>query len=283
MREKQEDWTLVIKPKSNWFELHLDDLWRYRDLIYMFVKRDFVAQYKQTILGPLWFLIQPLLTTITYIVIYGGIAKLSTDGMPKTLFYMSGIMMWNYFASCLNRTSDTFTANANIFGKVYFPRLTVPIASVISGLVAFVIQLVLFLGFYVYFYFQGENIHFNSTFLLFPYLVLLMALMGLGLGIIISSMTTKYRDMKFLVTFGVQLFMFAAPVVYPLSILPEKYRFWVILNPMTSIIEGFRYSVMGHGSFDWMMLTYSTVFTFLVLAIGAVIFNRVEKTFMDTV
>ena len=283
MREKQEDWTLVIKPKSNWFELHLDDLWRYRDLIYMFVKRDFVAQYKQTILGPLWFLIQPLLTTITYIVIYGGIAKLSTDGMPKTLFYMSGIMMWNYFASCLNRTSDTFTANANIFGKVYFPRLTVPIASVISGLVAFVIQLVLFLGFYVYFYFQGENIHFNSTFLLFPYLVLLMALMGLGLGIIISSMTTKYRDMKFLVTFGVQLFMFAAPVVYPLSILPEKYRFWVILNPMTSIIEGFRYSVMGHGSFDWTMLTYSTVFTFLVLAIGAVIFNRVEKTFMDTV
>jgi len=284
MKESQEEnWTLVIKPQSNWFELHLDDLWRYRDLIYMFVKRDFVAQYKQTVLGPLWFLIQPILTTITYMVIFGGIANISTDGIPQSLFYMSGIMMWNYFSTCLNRTSDTFVANANIFGKVYFPRLTVPISSVISGLVTFAIQLGLFIAIYLYFVFKGADIHINGYVFLFPYLIILMALLGLGLGIIISSMTTKYRDLKFLVAFGIQLLMYAAPVVYPLSVLPEKYKFWVALNPMTSIIETFRYSVLGTGSFSWAMIGYSSAFTAAILVFGVVIFNRVEKTFMDTV
>jgi lipopolysaccharide transport system permease protein len=285
MKEAQEeDWTLVIKPQSNWFELHLDDLWRYRDLIYMFVKRDFVSQYKQTILGPLWFIIQPLLTTITYMVIFGGIAQISTDGLPQSLFYMSGIMMWNYFASCLNRTSDTFVANANIFGKVYFPRLTVPISNVISGLVAFAIQLGMFIVFYIYFYAKGMDIHLNAYALLLPYLIILMAMMGLGTGIIISSLTTKYRDLKFLVTFGVQLLMYAAPVVYPLSSPKlEKYRTFIELNPMTSVIETFRYGVMGHGTFSWVMLGYSTLFTAVIVIFGVVIFNRVEKTFMDTV
>lgn len=284
MKESQEEnWSLVIKPQSNWFELHLDDLWRYRDLIYMFVKRDFVAQYKQTILGPLWFLIQPILTTITYMVIFGGIAKIGTDGTPEALFYMAGIMMWNYFSTCLNRTSDTFVANANIFGKVYFPRLTVPISSVISGLVTFAIQLGLFVVMYLVFLVKGADIHINIYVLLLPYLIVLMALLGLGLGIIVSSMTTKYRDLKFLVTFGIQLLMYAAPVVYPLSTLPEKYKFWVALNPMTSVIETFRYSVLGTGSFSWAMLGYSSVVTAVILVFGVVIFNRVEKTFMDTV
>lgn len=284
MKENQEEnWSLVIKPQSNWFELHLDDLWRYRDLIYMFVKRDFVAQYKQTVLGPLWFLIQPILTTITYMVIFGGIANISTDGIPQSLFYMSGIMMWNYFSTCLNKTSDTFVANANIFGKVYFPRLTVPISSVISGLVTFAIQLGLFIAIYLFFVAKGVSIHINAYVLLFPYLILLMAMLGLGLGIIVSSMTTKYRDLKYLVTFGVQLLMYAAPVVYPLSVLPEKYKFWVALNPMTSVIETFRYSVLGTGSFSWAMLGYSSVVTAVILIFGVIIFNRVEKTFMDTV
>lgn len=284
MKENQEEnWTLVIKPQSNWLELHLDDLWRYRDLIYMFVKRDFVAQYKQTILGPLWFLIQPILTTVTYMVIFGGIANISTDGMPQSLFYMSGIMMWNYFSTCLNKTSDTFVANANIFGKVYFPRLTVPISSVISGLVTFAIQMVLFVVMYLYFVIKGADIHVNGYILLLPYLIVLMALLGLGLGIIVSSMTTKYRDLKFLVVFGVQLLMYAAPVVYPLSALPEKYRFWVALNPMTSVMETFRYSVLGNGSFSWAMLGYSSAVTAVILFFGVLIFNRVEKTFMDTV
>lgn len=286
MEENQEEnWTLVIKPQANWFELHLDDLWRYRDLIYMFVKRDFVAQYKQTILGPIWFLIQPILTTITYMVVFNNIAGIKTGNIPAVLFYMSGIMMWNYFASCLVRTSDTFVANANIFGKVYFPRLTVPISSVISGLVTFAIQLGLFIALYLYFYFiKDAPITINSYALLFPCLIALMALLGLGIGIIISSMTTKYRDLKFLVNFGIQLLMYAAPVVYPLSDLPDgKIKILAKLNPMTSIIEAFRYGCMGEGTFSWGLLGYTTLFTFVILLTGIVFFNRVEKSFMDTV
>ncbi len=283
MKENNEEWTMVIKPQTNWLELHLDDLWRYRDLIYMFVKRDFVSQYKQTILGPLWFLIQPVITTFTYMIIFGGIAKIPTDGIPQPLFYMSGIMMWNYFASCLNKTADTFVSNAAIFGKVYFPRLTVPISNVISGLVSFFIQLGLFAVVYVYFFAKGSDVHINSYILLLPYLILLMALLGLALGIIVSSLTTKYRDLKFLVSFGVQLLMYATPVVYPLSVLPEKYKKYVLMNPMTGIVETFRYSVLGQGTMEWWYIGYSTVFTLVVLFIGVILFNKVEKNFMDTV
>lgn len=283
MKEEEEDWSLVIEPKSGLFNLHLDDLWRYRDLIYMFVKREYVSQYKQTILGPIWFLVQPVLTTITYIIIFGGIAKIPTDGLPQPLFYMSGILMWNYFSSCLNKTSDTFIANANIFGKVYFPRLTVPIATVISGLISYFIQLVLFVAVYAYYYLNGTVIQPNAYILLLPYLIFLMAMLGLALGIIISSLTTKYRDLKFLVTFGVQLFMYATPVIYPLSVLSDKYKPLVLLNPMTAIMETFRFAVLGVGEFSWGALCYSTGFTALVLAFGVVLFNRIEKSFMDTV
>jgi lipopolysaccharide transport system permease protein len=283
MIEEEEEWSLVIEPKTGLFNLHLDDLWRYRDLIYMFVKREYVSQYKQTILGPIWFLVQPVLTTITYIIIFGGIAKIPTDGLPQPLFYMSGILMWNYFSTCLNKTSDTFIANANIFGKVYFPRLTVPIATVISGLISYFIQLVLFVGVYIYYLWNGAAIQPNAYVLLLPYLIFLMAMLGLALGIIISSLTTKYRDLKFLVTFGVQLFMYATPVIYPLSVLSDKYKSLVLLNPMTSIMETFRFAVLGVGEFSWSALGYSNAFTAVVLAFGVVLFNRIEKSFMDTV
>ena len=283
MKEEEEEWSLVIEPKTGLFNLHLDDLWRYRDLIYMFVKREYVSQYKQTILGPIWFLVQPVLTTVTYIIIFGGIAKIPTDGLPQPLFYMSGILMWNYFSTCLNKTSDTFIANANIFGKVYFPRLTVPIATVISGLISYFIQLVLFVGVYIYYLWNGAAIQPNAYVLLLPYLIFLMAMLGLALGIIISSLTTKYRDLKFLVTFGVQLFMYATPVIYPLSVLSDKYKALVLLNPMTSIMETFRFAVLGVGEFSWSALGYSTAFTAVVLAFGVVLFNRIEKSFMDTV
>jgi lipopolysaccharide transport system permease protein len=283
MKEEEEEWSLVIEPNTGLFNLHLDDLWRYRDLIYMFVKREYVSQYKQTILGPIWFLVQPVLTTITYIIIFGGIAKIPTDGLPQPLFYMSGILMWNYFSSCLNKTSDTFIANANIFGKVYFPRLTVPIATVISGLISYFIQLVLFVAVYIYYYWNGALIQPNAYILLLPYLIFLMAILGLALGIIISSLTTKYRDLKFLVAFGVQLFMYATPVIYPLSVLSDKYKPLVLMNPMTSIMETFRFAVLGVGEFSWGALGYSTVFTTVVLAFGIVLFNRIEKSFMDTV
>jgi lipopolysaccharide transport system permease protein len=249
----------------------------------MFVKRDFVSQYKQTILGPLWFIIQPVLTTVTFMVIFGGIAKISTDGQPQVLFYMSGIMLWSYFSSCLTKTADTFTANSNIFGKVYFPRLTVPISNVISTLVTLGIQLLIFLAIYVYYIFTSNALHPNFYILLFPYLILLMAVQGLGFGIIISSLTTKYRDLKFLITFGVQLLMYATPVAYPLSVLSEKYKIWIIWNPMTAIIETFRFGALGTGTFRWEYLIYSSFVSFFVLLIGTLIFNKVEKTFMDTV
>jgi lipopolysaccharide transport system permease protein len=284
MKEKEEEeWSLVIKPQSNWLELHLDDLWRYRDLIYMFVKRDFVSQYKQTVLGPLWVLIQPLMTTITYMVVFGNIAQLSTDGLPQMLFYMSGIMIWNYFSTCLNKTSDTFVANANIFGKVYFPRLTVPISNVFSSLISLGIQFVLFAMMYAYYMFKGIVISPNIYLLLFPLLIIIMAFLSLGLGIIVSSMTTKYRDLKFLISFGIQLLMYATPVIYPLSTLSGKYKTLVLLNPMTPIVETFRYSTLGVGTFKWEYLGYSAGITVLILFVGVIIFNRVEKTFMDTV
>ena len=282
-QNQQESWSLVIRPKTGWFDLHLADLWRYRDLVMMFVRRDFVSLYKQTILGPLWFIIQPLLTTLTFVVIFGNIAQISTDGLPKVLFYLSGITAWNYFSDCMTKTSETFNANANIFGKVYFPRLAVPLSIVISNLIKFGIQLGLFLGFYVYFLANGAEIRPTSALLLLPVLLLLMAGLGLGTGIIVSSLTTRYRDLRFLVQFGAQLLMYSTPVIVPLSKIPEQYRWIIVANPMTSIIETFRYAFLGTGTFSWELLGYTSVVTALVLSAGVLLFNHVEKTFMDTV
>ncbi|MDQ3534805.1 MAG: ABC transporter permease [Bacteroidota bacterium] len=279
----EEEWSLIIKPTSGWLEFKLDDLWKYRDLLFMFVKRDFVAVYQQTILGPIWYFLQPVLTTLTFTIVFGNIAQISTDGLPQLLFYMSGIIGWNYFSDCLNATSGTFSSNAAIFGKVYFPRLIAPLSTVISNLIKFSIQFLLFLGFMFYFLADGKNVNPNMTILITPVLILLMAGLGLGFGIIISSLTTKYRDLKFLVTFGVQLLMYATPVIYPLSTLPDKYRIYVMANPMTPVIETFRYAYLGGGSFDPLHLVYSGIFMVVVLFIALVIFNKVEKTFMDTV
>ena len=251
----------------------------------MFVRRDFVAVYKQTILGPIWFFIQPLLTTLTFTLIFSGVAKMSTDGLPPMLFYLAGTTPWNYFATCLTKTSTTFKDNANLFGKVYFPRLITPLSIVVSTLIQFAIQfvtLVVALGWYLL---QGDAVHPNLPGIIVgtPLLILMLGGLGLGSGVIISSLTTKYRDLVFLVTFGVQLTMYATPVVYPLSVAPTKYRFWLELNPMAGIIEAFRSLYLGAGTFSWGLLGYSAGFTLVVLILGILIFNRVEKTFMDTV
>jgi lipopolysaccharide transport system permease protein len=282
-KAEREDWTLVIRPKTGWFDLHLADLWRHRDLVMLFVRRDFVATYKQTILGPLWFIIQPLLTTLAFTVIFGNIAKLSTDGLPKILFYLSGVTAWSYFSDCLTKTSDTFNANANLFGKVYFPRLAVPVSIVISSLIKFGIQLGLFLSFYFYFLGEGAEIHPTRALLLLPGLILLMAALGLGSGIIVSSMTTRYRDLRYLVQFGTQLLMYSTPVIFPLSKLPDQYRWIMLANPMTPVIETFRYAFLGIGSFSWTYLGIAAGATSLILALGVLLFNHVEKTFVDTV
>src|SRR6185369_6418221 len=244
---------------------------------------DFVSFYKQTVLGPLWFVIQPLLTTLTFTLIFGNIAKLSTDGLPKILFYLSGVTAWNYFSDCLLKTSETFSANSALFGKVYFPRLAVPVSIVISNLIKFGIQLGLFLCFYIYFLANGAPIRATSALFLLPVLVLLMAALGLGAGIIVSSLTTRYRDLRFLVQFGAQLLMYGTPVIYPLSQLSSQYRWIMLINPMTPIIEIFRYSFLGVGDFSWKLLSISAAVTLLTLAIGVLLFNKVEKTFMDTV
>jgi lipopolysaccharide transport system permease protein len=283
MAEETENWNLVIKPKRHLLDIDLKDIWRYRDLIALFVRRDFVARYKQTVLGPLWFIIQPVFTTLMYTIVFGNIAKISTDGLPPILFYLSGIVGWTYFSSCLNSTSNTFVANAGIFGKVYFPRLTLPISIVISNLVQFFIQILLLIGFMIFFGIKGADFQPNVYLLLIPLLIILMAALGLGFGIIISSMTTKYRDLTNLVSFGVQLWMYATPVIYPLSVIPENYRIYALANPLTPIIETFRYALLGTGSFDWAHLLYSLVFTLVVLTLGILMFNKVEQSFMDTV
>lgn len=280
---RNEEWTTIIRPVSGWFDLRLNELWQYRDLIALFVRRDFVAQYKQTILGPLWYLIQPVLTTITFTVIFGNIAKISTDGLPRFLFYMSGTVVWSYFSKCLTATSNTFVSNAGIFGKVYFPRLAVPISVLISSMISFAIQFGFFICFLIYFGLRGADVHPNTWMLLTPLLVLLMAALGLGFGIIVSSMTTRYRDLTHLVHFGVQLVMYATPIIYPLSVIPEKYKWICLSNPMTPIIETFRYAYLGAGTISAMHLLYSAAITAVVLAIGVVMFSRVERTFMDTV
>ena len=278
-----QDWDLVIEPPKGWFDLHLSDLWRYRDLMGLFVRRDFIAAYKQTILGPLWHLVQPLMTTLMFTVVFGRIAKLPTDSVPPFVFYMAGTTIWGYFANCLTRTSGTFLANAGIFGKVYFPRMVVPVSVVMSQLIGFAIQFAFFLVFYGLFWARGAPIHPNWSMALLPLLLLTMAGMGLGFGIIISSMTTKYRDLQVLVGFGVQLWMYATPVIYPLSTMPEKYRWIIVANPMTAIIETFRYGFFGTGTFSWAYLGYSAAFVAALLLLGLSIFNRVERTFMDTV
>jgi len=278
-----KQWDLTIRPQRKLLALPLAELWQYRDLTSMFVRRDFVSVYKQTILGPLWYLIQPLLTTITFTVIFGNIAKLPTDGLPQFLFYMSGTVIWTYFSTCLIKTADTFIGNANLFGKVYFPRLAVPVSILISNLISFAIQFAFFLLFMAYFAWRGSALHPNAWIFFTPVLLLIMAGLGLGFGILISSLTTKYRDLRFLVQFGITLLMYATPVIYPVSSIPAKYQTLIWLNPMTSIIETFRYAFLGAGTANWLQLAYSFVFMLAIVAVGAIVFNRVEATFMDTV
>ena len=281
---ENENWDMVLNPNTRWWDLELREVWRYRDLLWMFVRRDFVAVYKQTILGPLWFFIQPLLTTAMFTVIFSGLAKLPTDGLPPMLFYLAGITPWNYFSTCLTKTSSTFLSNAGIFVKVYFPRLVTPLSIVISNLIQFAIQFLLFFAFLGWFAWKGAPITPNwpLVFILTPLLLGLMALLGLGAGIIISSLTTKYRDFTFLVAFGVQLAMYATPVIYPASMLPEKYAHLLNLHPMASVIETFRAIYLG-GPIPWNGLGISAAVTIVLLFLGIVMFKRVEKTFMDTV
>lgn len=278
-----ENWTTIIKPKTGWFDINLKELVQYKDLIVMFVKRDFKTMYKQTILGPLWIIINPLMTTLMFTIVFGNIANISTDGMPQIVFYMLGTTVWTYFSSCLTKTSSTFTGNAAIFGKVYFPRLVTPISTVISGLINFGVQFLMFLGFMAYFMIKGSPIEPNLWILITPLLLVQLAALALGFGIIISSMTTKYRDLAVLVTFGVQLWMYATPVVYPASQIGGKLKTLMMLNPVSPIVESFRYAFLGSGSIPWNYLGISVVTTLVVLFAGVVLFSRVEKTFMDTV
>lgn len=280
----QNHQTLIITPHHRLLSFDFKEIWRYRDLILLFVKRNIVVEYKQTILGPLWYLIQPVLTVIMNMVVFGGIAKLSTDGIPQPLFYMAGNICWFYFADCLNQTSSTFISNQSMFGKVYFPRLVVPIATVLSNLLRFCIQLLLFTGIYIFFLMKGAGVSPTPHLLLLPVLILMLAGLGLGFGILVSSMTTKYRDLKVLFTFVVHLWMYATPIVYPLSVVEDENLLRLIqLNPMTSIIETFKYSTLGEGCFSWLWLCYSMLFMLVLLSLSIVIFNKVQRNFMDTV
>ncbi len=277
-------WT--IQAKTKFIELKFNELWAYRDLLWLLVRRDFVSFYKQTILGPLWFFIQPLFTTIIFTFIFGNLAGISTDGLPKPLFYLAGITAWNYFADCLTKTSTVFRDNASIFGKVYFPRLIMPLSIILSNLVRLGVQLLLFLLLMAYYYFIGSHFQITWAILLFPFIITLMALLGLGSGMIISAMTAKYRDLAFLVTFGVQLLMYATTVIYPLSTALKNYPSysWLIeYNPMTPIIETFRYGFLGEGTFSWSSLSYATGTTLVLFILGIIIFNKVERNFIDTV
>jgi lipopolysaccharide transport system permease protein len=283
MSKEEQGWTTVVKPRSNWFRLNLREIWKYRDLILLFVRRDVVTIYKQTILGPLWIIVQPLLTTLIFTVVFGNIANISTEEIPPLLFYFSGIILWNYFADCLKTTSDTFRKNANLFGKVYFPRAISPLSVTVSNLIKLGIQFLLFLAIYTYYIWAGFPSAFNIYLLAAPALIVITGFLSLGLGMIISSLTTKYRDLSFLIVFGIQLAMYASPVIYPLSEAPEKYHAYILANPMSAIIEAFRYMFLGAGSFNWIHLSYSFSFTIVIVLIGLVIFNKTEKTFMDTV
>ncbi len=280
----KDNWTLIIRPQQKLWSVDFKEIWRYRDLIALFVKRNIVIQYKQTILGPLWYIIQPVLTVIMNMVVFGGIAGMSTDGVPQILFYLAGNVCWFYFSDCLNQTSKTFTDNQAMFGKVYFPRMVVPISTVLSNLLRFGIQIGLFVVLYLYYFYAGTSVSPNSYLLLFPVFVILLAGLGLGFGILVSSMTTKYRDLTILFTFIVQLWMYATPIVYPLSMVPEgKLRMLILANPMTPVIEAFKYATLGHGYFSWTALGYSFAFMTVLLVVGIVVFNKVQRSFMDTV
>lgn len=280
---ENEEWTEVIGSQTRWLSINWAEIWFYKDLLYMLVKRDFVTFYKQTILGPLWFIFQPIIMTFTYVIIFGNIAGISTDGVPQFLFYLSGITLWSYFSESLNKVSTVFKDNANLFGKVYFPRLIMPLSIVVSGLIKLGIQFAIFLMVLVYYFLFQGNVQPNLWALAIPLLIFLLALQSLGLGMVISSMTTKYKDLVFLVTFGVQLFMFVTPVIYPSSILPESFKFIFELNPLTGIFECFRYGFLGAGAFRPNMLIYSGLSALGTFLLGTIIYNKVEKDFMDTV
>lgn len=284
--ESEKPWSLIIENKTSLFRLSLNEVWKYRDLLLMYVKRDIITLYKQTILGPLWFIIQPVFTTIMFMFVFGGIAGISTDGVPQAVFYLSGLVCWNYFSDCLSKCSDTFNANQQIFGKVYFPRLVVPLSITISNLIKLLIQFVLFIVVYFYYIFEGFTFQVNYTIILVPFLIILLGCLGLGFGLIITSLTTKYRDLKFLITFGVQLWMYVTPVIYPLSVMKNsysKYMWLIVANPLTSIIETFKYAFTGVGVFNWSYLGYSTIFSFVILFIGIMVFNKVQRSFMDVI
>ena len=279
-----KDWTLIIRPHEKLWKLNLKEVWAYRDLVELFVKRNIVVQYKQTILGPLWYLIQPILTVIMNMVVFGGIAHMSTDGVPQALFYMAGNVCWFYFSDCLNQTSSTFVTNQAMFGKVYFPRMVVPISTVISNLLRFGIQVLLFVAFYLYFWVSGADVAPNWALLLLPLLIVMLAGLGLGFGILVSSLTTKYRDLTILFTFIVQLWMYATPIVYPMSMVTnETLRTIIMINPMTAVVEAFKYATLGQGYFSWGALGYSFTFMCVLLLWGTVVFNKVQRSFMDTV
>ena len=279
----EQQWTEEIKSNDSLFFINFSEVWQYRDLLFMLVKKEYITFYKQTILGPIWFFVQPILTTIIYVLLFGQIAKLSTDGSPQMAFYLSGITLWNYFSECLTKTSSVFRDNAAVMGKVYFPRLIMPLSIVVSGLMKFAIQFGLFICVILYFSVVTNEIHPNAWILATPLLLVLMASFSLGVGMIFSSLTTKYKDLVFLLSFGIQLLMYATPVVYSMASIPEKYKWILIANPLTGIFECFRYGFLGTGSFEPTSLIMSTIVTLVILAVGVVIFNKVEKSFMDTV
>lgn len=281
--QNHKEWSLLIKPKKGLLEINFRELWEYRDLLVLFIRRDIVTKYKQTILGPLWFIIQPVLSTLMYLIIFSRVANIPTDNVPPVLFYLSGIVVWTYFSVCLNNTASTFINNANIFGKVYFPRLIVPLSIVISNIIQFLIQFGLLIAAICIYSLKGFSFTFTSNLFLLPFLILLLALLGLGFGIIISSLTTKYRDLSNLLGFGIQLWMYATPIIYPLSVIPEKYKVFILANPVTAIIIIFKSSLLGTQSVSYGYLLYSSVFTILILIFGILVFNRVESKFMDTV
>ncbi len=283
MKEPKQMWAEEIKAESSLFAINFREIWQYRDLLFMLVKRDFITFYKQTILGPLWFIVQPLLTTLIFVILFGNIAKLSTDGIPQLAFYLAGITIWNYFSESLTKTSSVFTANASIFGKVYFPRLIMPLSIVASSLLKFAVQFALFILVVLYYTFVAQSIQPNIWILFTPVLILLMALFALGVGMIFSSLTTKYKDLTFLLAFGIQLFMYITPVVYPSSALPEKFQILAKINPLSSIFECFRYAYLGTGTFTIADLLISTLVIVFLFFTGVLVFNKVEKSFMDTV
>lgn len=276
----------IIRPTGKVFSLNLKEIWQYRDLVTMFIRRDIVTLYKQTILGPVWYFIQPVLTTAIFMFVFGGLAGIPTDGLPQPLFYLAGITLWNYFSETLTKTADTFIVNQHIFGKVWFPRLIVPVSITLTGLIKMGIQLLVFVAVYVFYACKGTSVSLNAFAFLFPVLLILLAGLGLGFGILISALTTKYRDLRFLITFGVQLWMYATPVIYPLSVMEgrfEKYQWFIQANPLTSIVETFRFGFLGTGSFSWAGLAYSAVFTLVICLVGVLVFNKVERSFMDVV